>query len=67
MIAQVIDDIMRELNITDKDVIDRCFADAMTVAHLYEAIPCPHADCDLDLYARTYEKVESELMFGDGE
>jgi hypothetical protein len=39
----------------------------MTVAHLYEAIPCPHTDCDLDLYARTYEKVESELMFGDGE
>jgi hypothetical protein len=65
MIVQVIDEINKGLaQLSEKDR-DWNFCRAMDAHYLDDSIPC--VICDVDCYIRSYEKVNSELMFGDGE
>jgi hypothetical protein len=63
MIAQVIDEINENLDQLSEKDRDWNFCRAMDAHYLDDSIPC--VICDVDFYIRSYEKVNSELMFGD--
>ena len=59
----LIRDLEKDVEVTNSDLLQYNLAQGMTAAHLDETIPCP--DCELDIYARSYEHIDSMLLFGD--
>jgi len=63
MDAKLIRDIEKSLELQSKDLLQYNIAQGMMSAHLNKTIPCP--ECELDIYARTYEHIDNMLSFGD--
>jgi|WetSurMetagenome_2_1015567.scaffolds.fasta_scaffold14367_4 hypothetical protein len=63
MNAELIRDIEKSLEIQSKDLLQHNIAQGMMAAHLNKTVPCP--ECELDIYARTYEHIDTMLLFGD--
>jgi hypothetical protein len=63
MNSKLLRKIEKDLEITSNELLRYNFCQGMTAAHLDEKVPCP--DCELDIYARSYEHIDNMLSFGD--
>jgi len=62
MLSEVVDEIEENLTTLSEEERDWNFCRALDAHYLDGNIPCMF--CDFDIYARSYERFNTELMFG---